>query len=70
MDTAGRPVCFRQRLPLNAGPQHIKDGFQYPARRYRLPPGTGFSLISLVFLPFPLGDEIPDPLPQFFRQFP
>jgi hypothetical protein len=48
----------------------LKDGFQHPTQYYRFPPGSGFSLVRLVFVPFPLGNQILDPFPQLFRQFP
>jgi hypothetical protein len=33
-------------------------------------PGAGFSPISFDFVPFPPGNEFPDPFPQTVRQFP
>lgn len=70
MDAAGRPVCFWQRFPLDARPQHIKYTFQYLPRRYRFPSGSRLSCIGLVLVPFPLRHEVLHSLPQFFGQFP
>jgi hypothetical protein len=70
MDTTGRTVFSGQRLPLDTGSQHIEDSFHYLARRYRFSPGAGFSPVGLVFVPFPLRDEILDSFPQVIRQFP
>jgi hypothetical protein len=50
------------------GPQPIKDGFQYPARRYRVPPAPGPSPAGLGFPLFPLRDEILHLFPQLPRQ--